>query len=108
MGGRGGQPKVKGREEKIPGPQVVCQCKEESSLLGLWAHRWLNVLLLPVCRTNTCLNGGRCLEAEGHRLCGCPEGYAGRNCDVGELGQRGKQKPRPNVGTACGEEQESG
>lgn len=87
---------------------MVCQCKEESSLLGLWAHRWLNVLLLPVCRTNTCLNGGRCLEAEGHRLCGCPEGYAGRNCDVGELGQRGKQNPRPNVGTACGEERESG
>ncbi|KAF6280625.1 coagulation factor XII [Rhinolophus ferrumequinum] len=51
-----------------------CQCQ------GPRAH--CKPLASQVCRTNTCLNGGRCLEAEGHRLCGCPEGYAGRNCDV--------------------------
>lgn len=75
----------------------------------LWAgslgHRWLTVPLLPVCLTNSCLNGGHCLEAEGHHLCRCLEGYAGRNCDVGELGPREKQKPRPpRVGTAWGVE----
>uniref|UniRef100_A0A8C5UM20 Coagulation factor XII n=1 Tax=Microcebus murinus TaxID=30608 RepID=A0A8C5UM20_MICMU len=34
------------------------------------------------CRANPCLNRGRCLEAEGLRLCQCPEGYAGPFCDV--------------------------
>lgn len=59
---------------------------------------------LPVCRTNPCLNGGRCLEAEGHRLCRCPEGYAGRNCDVGELGSTGSRSPAPMWGPAGREE----
>ncbi|XP_005376498.1 PREDICTED: coagulation factor XII isoform X1 [Chinchilla lanigera] len=34
------------------------------------------------CRTNPCLNGGRCLEAEGHHLCHCPMRYTGPFCDV--------------------------
>lgn len=36
------------------------------------------------CRTNLCLNGGRCLEVEGHPLCHCPGGYTGPFCDLGE------------------------
>ncbi|XP_029071420.1 coagulation factor XII isoform X1 [Monodon monoceros] len=39
-------------------------------------------LASQVCRTNPCLNGGSCLQAEGHRLCSCPTGYAGRLCEV--------------------------
>ncbi|XP_041604740.1 coagulation factor XII isoform X2 [Vulpes lagopus] len=34
------------------------------------------------CHTNPCLNGGTCFQAETHRLCRCPAGYAGRFCDV--------------------------
>uniref|UniRef100_A0A8C0QZM9 Coagulation factor XII n=1 Tax=Canis lupus dingo TaxID=286419 RepID=A0A8C0QZM9_CANLU len=34
------------------------------------------------CHTNPCLNGGTCFQAETHRLCRCPTGYAGRFCDV--------------------------
>ncbi|XP_004695901.1 PREDICTED: coagulation factor XII-like, partial [Condylura cristata] len=34
------------------------------------------------CHTNPCLNGARCLEAEGHRLCQCPSDYAGSLCEV--------------------------
>ncbi|XP_073658938.1 coagulation factor XII [Tursiops truncatus] len=39
-------------------------------------------LASQVCRTNPCLNGGSCLQAEGHRLCSYPTGYAGRLCEV--------------------------
>ncbi|XP_013011708.1 coagulation factor XII [Cavia porcellus] len=34
------------------------------------------------CQTNPCLNGGRCLEVEGHHLCDCPMGYTGPFCDL--------------------------
>nr|ACX47462.2 mutant coagulation factor XII [Felis catus] len=51
-----------------------CQCK------GPDAH--CKPLASQVCHTNPCLNGGSCLEAEGHRLCRCRAGYAGRFCDV--------------------------
>ncbi|XP_010944496.1 coagulation factor XII [Camelus dromedarius] len=51
-----------------------CQCK------GPNAH--CKPVASQVCRTNPCLNGGSCLQAEGHRLCRCPAGYAGRLCDV--------------------------
>ncbi|XP_019511085.1 PREDICTED: coagulation factor XII isoform X1 [Hipposideros armiger] len=57
-----------------PAGMTKCQCQ------GPRAH--CKPLASQVCRTNPCLNGGRCLESEGHRLCSCPEGYAGRNCDV--------------------------
>ncbi|KAF5920564.1 hypothetical protein HPG69_012045 [Diceros bicornis minor] len=79
-----------------PGPAGVakCQCK------GPDGH--CKPLASQVCRTNLCLNGGRCLEAEGRRLCLCPAGYAGRFCDVGESGSAGKQEPRPHVGRARG------
>lgn len=73
-----------------------------NSLWGLWAQRWLSALHLPVCRTNPCLNGGSCLEAEGHLLCRCPAGYAGRMCDVGESWSWGMQKLRPQGGRAPG------
>ncbi|KAG8513118.1 Coagulation factor XII [Galemys pyrenaicus] len=53
---------------------VRCQCK------GPGAH--CKPLLSQVCRTNPCLNGARCLEAEGRRLCHCPSDYAGRVCEV--------------------------
>ncbi|XP_045432495.1 coagulation factor XII [Pipistrellus kuhlii] len=57
-----------------PAGVVKCQCQ------GPQAH--CKPLASQVCRSNPCLHGGRCLEAEGHRLCSCPEGYAGRFCDV--------------------------
>lgn len=72
---------------------MVYLWKEESSLPGLWTQMWLSVLLLPVCPTNPYLNQGRCLKADGHQLCSCPEGYTGQNCDVGELGQGSSPAP---------------
>uniref|UniRef100_A0A8C4LW37 Coagulation factor XII n=1 Tax=Equus asinus TaxID=9793 RepID=A0A8C4LW37_EQUAS len=57
-----------------PAGVAKCQCK------GPDGH--CKPLASQVCRTNPCLNGGRCLEAEGRRLCRCPAGYAGRFCDV--------------------------
>ncbi|XP_032192774.1 coagulation factor XII isoform X1 [Mustela erminea] len=57
-----------------PAGVAKCQCK------GPEAH--CKLLATQVCRTNPCLNGGSCLEAEGHLLCRCPAGYAGRMCDV--------------------------
>ncbi|XP_040486171.1 LOW QUALITY PROTEIN: coagulation factor XII [Ursus maritimus] len=57
-----------------PAGVAKCQCK------GPDAH--CKLLATQVCRTNPCLNGGSCLEAEGHLLCRCRAGYAGRICDV--------------------------
>ncbi|XP_015418849.1 PREDICTED: coagulation factor XII [Myotis davidii] len=57
-----------------PAGVAECQCQ------GPQAH--CKPLASRVCSNNPCLHGGRCLEAEGHRLCSCPEGYAGRFCDV--------------------------
>ncbi|XP_066197562.1 coagulation factor XII isoform X3 [Saccopteryx leptura] len=57
-----------------PAGVAKCQCQ------GPQAH--CKLLAGKVCRNNPCQHGGRCLEAEGHHLCGCPEGYAGRTCDV--------------------------
>ncbi|XP_049503717.1 coagulation factor XII [Panthera uncia] len=57
-----------------PAGVAECQCK------GPDAH--CKPLASQVCHTNPCLNGGSCLEAEGHRLCRCRAGYAGRFCDV--------------------------
>uniref|UniRef100_G1PDW0 Coagulation factor XII n=1 Tax=Myotis lucifugus TaxID=59463 RepID=G1PDW0_MYOLU len=57
-----------------PAGMAECQCQ------GPQAH--CKPLASRVCSNNPCLHGGRCLEAEGHRLCSCPEGYAGRFCDV--------------------------
>lgn len=74
---------------------MVYLWKGESSLPSLWTQMWLSALLPPVCPTNPCLNQGRCLEADGHQLCHCPEGFAGRNCDVGELGQWSPSPPPP-------------
>ncbi|KAM9253960.1 coagulation factor XII isoform 1-T1 [Dugong dugon] len=58
------------------GPAGVdkCQCKGPN----------FRCKLLPsqACRINPCLNGGRCLEAEGGTLCHCPAGYTGPICDV--------------------------
>ncbi|XP_006873517.1 PREDICTED: coagulation factor XII [Chrysochloris asiatica] len=58
------------------GPAGVhkCQCK------GPHAH--CKPLAIQACRTNRCLNGGSCLEAEGRALCLCPTGYSGPICDV--------------------------
>ncbi|XP_077613357.1 coagulation factor XII isoform X2 [Crocuta crocuta] len=57
-----------------PAGVARCQCK------GPDAH--CKLLASQVCHTNPCLNGGSCLEAEGHRLCHCPAGYSGRLCDI--------------------------
>ncbi|XP_014394652.1 PREDICTED: coagulation factor XII [Myotis brandtii] len=57
-----------------PAGMAKCQCQ------GPQAH--CKPLASRVCSNNPCLHGGRCLEAEGHRLCSCPEGYAGRFCDL--------------------------
>ncbi|XP_045041685.2 coagulation factor XII [Desmodus rotundus] len=57
-----------------PAGVARCQCQ------GPRAH--CKPLASQVCRNNPCLHGGRCLEAEGHRLCSCPKGYGGRICDV--------------------------
>uniref|UniRef100_A0A8C5K274 Coagulation factor XII n=1 Tax=Jaculus jaculus TaxID=51337 RepID=A0A8C5K274_JACJA len=51
-----------------------CQCKGPNSQCKTLASQ--------VCSTNRCLNGGRCLQAEGHSLCHCPEGYTGPFCDL--------------------------
>ncbi|NP_999407.1 coagulation factor XII precursor [Sus scrofa] len=51
-----------------------CQCKGPKAQCKPVASQ--------VCSTNPCLNGGSCLQTEGHRLCRCPTGYAGRLCDV--------------------------
>ncbi|XP_045686188.1 coagulation factor XII isoform X4 [Phyllostomus hastatus] len=57
-----------------PAGVARCQCQ------GPQAH--CKPLASQVCRSNPCLHGGRCLEAEGHHLCSCPKGYGGRICDV--------------------------
>ncbi|XP_069332295.1 coagulation factor XII isoform X2 [Eulemur rufifrons] len=57
-----------------PAGVAKCQCK------GPDAH--CKPLASGACRTNPCLNRGRCLEAEGLRLCQCPAGYTGPFCDV--------------------------
>lgn len=51
-----------------------CQCQDSQTHCKLLASQ--------VCHNNPCLHGGRCLEAEGHQVCSCLEGYAGRFCDV--------------------------
>ncbi|XP_057643841.1 coagulation factor XII [Chionomys nivalis] len=58
------------------GPAGVarCQCK------GPGAH--CKPLASQACRTNVCLNGGSCLQVEGHQLCHCPAGYTGPFCDL--------------------------
>ncbi|XP_064135259.1 coagulation factor XII [Loxodonta africana] len=58
------------------GPRGVdkCQCKGPDVRCKPLASQ--------ACRTNPCLNGGRCLQAEGLTLCLCPAGYAGLICDV--------------------------
>nr|XP_040128952.1 coagulation factor XII isoform X3 [Ictidomys tridecemlineatus] len=58
------------------GPEGVakCHCK------GPDAH--CKPLASHACHTNLCLNGGRCLEAEGQSLCHCPVGYTGPFCDL--------------------------
>uniref|UniRef100_A0A8C6RSW3 Coagulation factor XII n=1 Tax=Nannospalax galili TaxID=1026970 RepID=A0A8C6RSW3_NANGA len=53
---------------------VKCQCK------GPRAH--CKPLASQACHTNLCLNGGSCLEVEGHQLCHCPEGHTGPFCDL--------------------------
>nr|XP_025148709.1 coagulation factor XII isoform X5 [Bubalus bubalis]XP_025148711.1 coagulation factor XII isoform X5 [Bubalus bubalis] len=57
-----------------PAGVVKCQCKGPNAQCKPLASQ--------VCRTNPCLNGGSCLQAEGHRLCRCPPSFAGRLCDV--------------------------
>ncbi|XP_076993875.1 coagulation factor XII [Tamandua tetradactyla] len=57
-----------------PAGAARCQCKGPDALCKPLPSR--------DCSTNPCLNGGSCLEAEGHRLCRCPAGYAGPFCDV--------------------------
>ncbi|XP_036982329.2 coagulation factor XII isoform X2 [Artibeus jamaicensis] len=57
-----------------PAGVARCHCQ------GPQAH--CKPLASQVCRSNPCLHGGRCLEAEGHHLCSCPKGYGGRICDV--------------------------
>ncbi|XP_067391145.1 coagulation factor XII [Emydura macquarii macquarii] len=34
------------------------------------------------CPTSPCLNGGRCLQVKGERVCGCRSGYTGPFCDI--------------------------
>ncbi|KAM9103477.1 LOW QUALITY PROTEIN: coagulation factor XII [Megaptera novaeangliae] len=65
-----------------------CQCKGPNAQCKPLASQ--------VCRTNPCLSGGSCLQAEGHRLCRCPTGYAGRLCEVGELGCLGRRSLKAN------------
>ncbi|KAM5299469.1 coagulation factor XII [Ctenodactylus gundi] len=58
-----------------PGGVAKCHCK------GPDAH--CKPLASHACDTNPCLNGGHCLEVEGHhRLCHCPMGYTGPFCDL--------------------------
>ncbi|XP_008576423.1 PREDICTED: coagulation factor XII [Galeopterus variegatus] len=57
-----------------PTDVMQCQCKSPGVLCKLLASQ--------ACSTNLCLNGGRCLEAEGHRQCHCPKGYIGPFCEV--------------------------
>ncbi|XP_014447258.1 coagulation factor XII [Tupaia chinensis] len=57
-----------------PGGVARCQCR------GPDAH--CRRLASQACSTNPCLNGGRCIAAQGQRLCHCPAGYTGPFCDV--------------------------
>ncbi|XP_004632509.1 coagulation factor XII [Octodon degus] len=57
-----------------PAGVVRCHCK------GPDAH--CKPIASRECRTNPCLNEGRCLEVEGHHLCHCPMGYTGPFCDI--------------------------
>ncbi|XP_074068352.1 coagulation factor XII isoform X2 [Macrotis lagotis] len=34
------------------------------------------------CQNNSCLHGGKCLEAEGQSICHCPPSYAGYFCEI--------------------------
>uniref|UniRef100_H0WUE9 Coagulation factor XII n=3 Tax=Otolemur garnettii TaxID=30611 RepID=H0WUE9_OTOGA len=56
------------------GGVAKCQCKGPDNRCQQLASQ--------ACLTNPCLNGGRCLEAEGHHLCHCPMGYTGPFCDI--------------------------
>ncbi|XP_055969067.1 coagulation factor XII [Sorex fumeus] len=51
-----------------------CQCRGPGAQCQLLAGQ--------ACQANPCLNGGHCVEVEGHQLCHCPEGYSGSICDV--------------------------
>ncbi|XP_048190051.1 coagulation factor XII [Perognathus longimembris pacificus] len=57
-----------------PAGVVRCQCK------GPETH--CRPLASQACSSNPCLNGGHCLEAEGHPLCQCPAGYSGPFCEL--------------------------
>lgn len=57
-----------------PADVARCQCK------GPEAH--CRPLASQACSTNVCLRGGSCFQVEGHQLCSCPAGYAGRFCDI--------------------------
>lgn len=52
--------------------------------MAWYVQVWNSVHLPPACSTNVCLNGGSCLQVEGHQLCHCPAGYTGPFCDLGE------------------------
>jgi hypothetical protein len=56
----------------------------KEKMAGGWLPRGGSICsFLAACRTNLCLNGGHCLEVEGHRLCHCREGYTGPFCNLG-------------------------
>ncbi|CAH6797803.1 coagulation factor XII [Phodopus roborovskii] len=57
-----------------PGGVASCQCKGPGSHCKPLASR--------ACSTDVCLNGGTCLQVEGHRLCHCPAGYTGPFCNL--------------------------
>ncbi|XP_036742907.2 coagulation factor XII [Manis pentadactyla] len=81
------------QREKCFEPQLLQFFHEKEIWYRLWpvgvAKCWCKgpdaqckQLASQVCSSNPCLNGGHCLEADGHRLCRCPAGYAGHICDV--------------------------
>ncbi|XP_043843309.1 coagulation factor XII isoform X2 [Dromiciops gliroides] len=57
-------------------PRVAkCQCKGPRV-----DCKWLPSS--RACLDNPCLNGGKCLEAEGQPVCHCPPSYAGYFCEI--------------------------
>uniref|UniRef100_A0A3Q4H4E5 EGF-like domain-containing protein n=1 Tax=Neolamprologus brichardi TaxID=32507 RepID=A0A3Q4H4E5_NEOBR len=73
-------------EEMLPG-NLERECYEERCSLEeateIFQTQEKTVRNLNPCRTNPCLNGGKCTLDRGDFMCLCPPQYQGKICDSG-------------------------